>query len=332
MLKLFNRNTGFQIIVILVVTILLWLRPLANPQPMPEVDGFAPLYNILQSLSLAPLISVMLAMVLVVLGSLGLNLMLANAGLVSQNSLLPALLYILFMSAGADTLSPTLIASLLSIAFVSMLLLHGTLLTISSEKIFGATALIGISSMFFLPSLVLLASYLLVAVSYRLYNWRDWMVLLLGLLAPYTLLWIILFMGGGLGESFNQLGDTLTHPHIFFQADEWSLSLVANGVLLLVFAVSLFVILIRMNERTTVWKKNASAVLLTTVAGIGMLAYTAFFPVNLQFFAIPFALCATLRFTTESHSAGYSRRRRSDWKKHLKDILFIIIIVAAIVC
>ena len=42
MLKLFNRNTGFQIIVILVVTILLWLRPLANPQPMPEVDGFAP--------------------------------------------------------------------------------------------------------------------------------------------------------------------------------------------------------------------------------------------------------------------------------------------------
>jgi hypothetical protein len=271
MLKLFEKSTGFQVVVILVVTILLWMHALAHPQPMTPPDTFAPLYGLLYSLSLSPFLSVLIAMLLVIAGGILLNLMLSNAGLVSQNSLLPTLFYILFMSATADTLTPTLIVGVLAIAFVSMLLLHSTLLTIPSDKIFGATALIGICSLIYLPSLTLLIAYLLVAVSYRLYSWRDWMVLLLGLLAPYLLLWIILFLKRHPSpESFPGNCGHLSPSQFSILNSQFSLSLAANIVLLLVFLVSLFTLWRRFGEKTTLWQKNATAVVMPTVAALAL--------------------------------------------------------------
>ena len=83
MLKLFERNTIFQVVVILVVTILLWLPHLASPQPMPEPAPFAPLYSLLYNCHFSPLLAVLLAIVLVVGGGIHLNLILAIVGLVS---------------------------------------------------------------------------------------------------------------------------------------------------------------------------------------------------------------------------------------------------------
>lgn len=329
MLKLFERSTLFQVFVILVVTMLLWLPHLANPQPMPEPAPFAPLYDLLYSCHFSPLLAVLIAMVLVVTGGILLNLMLANAGLVSQNSLSPTLFYILFMSTSAETLTPILIVGSLVIAFVRMLLLKSTPFTLSSDKIFGATALIGICSLIYLPSLLLLLSYLLVVVSYRLYGWRDWMVLLLGLLAPYTLLWIIQYMNGTLAESFPAMAAALI-PHSPLLIPQFSIPLVANAILLLFFAVSFFVLWRSFGEKTTLWQKNAGAVLMPTVMAIALAFLAPTFPVNLQLFAIPFAFCASSRFVT-SRSQGFSRRRHP-WKNHLKDLLFIIVIVAAIIC
>ena len=330
MLKLFERNTIFQVVVILVVTILLWLPHLSSPQPMPEPAPFAPLYSLLYNCHFSPLLAVLLAIVLVVGGGIHLNLILANVGLVSQNSLSPTLFYILFMSATADTLSPTLIVGFLVIAFVRLTLLHSTLLTISSDKVFGATALIGICSLFYLPSLLLLLSYLLVAVSYRLYSWRDWMVLLLGLLAPYILLWTVLYLNDSLAESFPAMAASLIPPQFSILISQFSITLVANSILLLFLDVSLFVLWRSFGEKTTLWQKNATAVMLPTVSAIALIFYAPAFPINLQFFAIPFALCATLRFTS-THSNSFGRQRHQ-WKNHLKDLLFLIVIVAAILC
>ena len=331
MLKLFEKNTVFQIVVILVVTILLWLPHLADPQPMTPPDSFAPLYSLIYSLSLSPLLAVIIAIVLVIIGGFLLNLMLANTNLVLQSNLFPTLFYILFMSATADTLSPTLIVGLLAIAFVNRLLLHSSLLTIPFDKIFGATAIIGICSLFYLPSLTLLLGYLLVVVSYRLYSWRDWMVHLLGLLAPYCLLWIILFLNGTLAESFPAMAAALT-PHLSTFTFHLSLSLAANATLILFFAVSLFIVWRQFGEKTTLWQKNAIVVIMPTVAAVGLLFFNPTLPVNLQLFAIPFALCATLHFSSTTHQRFYYGRHRHEWRNFLKDLLFLIVIVAAILC
>lgn len=330
MLKLFEQSTVFQVVVILVVTMLLWFPQMADPQPMAAPVGFAPLYEVLYNCAFSPMLAVVIAIVLVIAGGVMLNLLLANTGLISQNSLLPTLFYILFMSATAETLSATLIVGLLIIAFVRLLLLHSTLLTISRDKVFGATALIGICSLFYLPSLSLLVSYLLVAMGYRLYNWRDWMVLLLGLLAPYLLLWTILYMTGGLEESFMALKATLT-PSAHWQLPSFDIAVAAHAVLLLFFAVSLFVLLSRFKEKTTLWQKNTLAVVMPTVAALVVALYEPTAQVNLQLCAVPFALCASSRFGSSTRYKGGSRPRRP-WRSHLKDLLFVIVIAAAVIC
>lgn len=331
MLKLFEKSAVFQVVVILVVTILLWLPHLTDPQPMVPAIGHAPLYSMLYNCSFSPLFSVILAIVLIIVGGIHLNLMLANTGLISQSSLFPTLFYILFMSATAETLSPILIVGILIIAFVRMTLIHSTPLTITSNKIFGATAIIGICSLFYLPSLILLLSYLTVAVSYRLYGWRDWMVALLGLLAPYIPLWAILYLNDTLTESFSAMGAALTPPQFSGLEFQFSMSLTANIVLILFFVISLFILWRSFGEKTTLWQKNAIAVVLPTVAALALIVYNPSLPLNLQLFAIPFSLCATLRFTTTRfyNTFGYHRHQ---WKSHLKDLLFLIVIASAILC
>lgn len=329
MLKLFEKNTVLQVVFILVATALLWSGALADPQPMEPASHFAPLYDLLCSLSLSPTLCVVVAMLLVVLCGYFFNLMLTRVGLASQNSLLPALLFVTAASACETTLSPMLIASLIAIAVVNLLLLRSTLLTVAADKIFGAAALIGIASMVYLPSLTLIVAYLLIAINYRLYSWRDWMVFLLGLLAPYLTLWAVLLFTDGLLPSFNDIA--LDFASIDLTLGTFTpLQAVANGFLVLVFAVSLFIVWRRLGEKTVVWQKNATTLMLITLAAVAMLPLGQFFPVRLQFFAIPFAFCVTQRLGLMPHVSLATRR--TNWRSHLYDLLLILTVIAAILC
>ena len=329
MLKLFEKNTVFQVVFILVATALLWSGALADPQPMEPASHFAPLYDLLCSLSLSPTLCVVVAMLLVVLCGYFFNLMLTRVGLASQNSLLPALLFVTAASACETTLSPLLIASLIAIAVVNLLLLRSTLLTVAADKIFGAAALIGIASMVYLPSLTLIVAYLLIAINYRLYSWRDWMVFLLGLLAPYLTLWAVLLFTDGLIPSFNDIA--LDFASIDLTLGTFTpLQAVANGFLVLVFAISLFIVWRRLGEKTVVWQKNATTLMLITLAAVAMLPLGQFFPVRLQFFAIPFAFCVTQRLGLMPHVSLATRR--TNWRSHLYDLLLILTVIAAILC
>ncbi len=329
MLKLFEKNTVFQVAFIIVAIVLLWFEAFSEPQPMTPAGHFAPLYDLLCSLSLSPTLSVAIAMAMVAVSAFLFNLMLTHAGLASQNSLLPTLLFIVAASACSPSLSPSLIASLLTIAVVNLLLVRGSLLTVTSDKIFGAAALIGIASMIYLPSLTLIVAYLLIAINYRLYSWRDWMVFLLGLLAPYLTLWSVLLFTDGLLPSFDDMA--LDFASIDLTLGTFTpLQAVANGFLVLVFAFSLFIVGRRMGEKTVVWQKNATTVMLITVAALAMLPLGEVFPVNMQFFAIPFAFCVTQRLGLMPHVSLATRR--TNWRSHLYDLLLILTVIAAILC
>ncbi|MBR1550657.1 MAG: hypothetical protein IJ634_08500 [Bacteroidales bacterium] len=329
MLKLFEKSTVFQVVFIFVATALLWSGTIADPQPMEPASGFAPLYALLCSLSLLPTLCTVVAMVLVVLCGYFFNLMLTHVGLASQNSLLPTLLFITAASASETTLSPMLIASLITIAVVNLLLLRSTLLTVSADKIFGAAALIGIASMIYLPSLTLIVAYLLIAVNYRLYSWRDWMVFLLGLLAPYLSLWAVLLFTDDLVPSFEAIAADFSSISVSLGTFT-PLQAVANGFLVLVFVLSLIIVWRRLGEKTIVWQKNATTLMLITLAAVAMLPLGQFFPVRLHFFAIPFAFCVTQRLGLVPRASLATRR--TSWHSHLYDLLLILIVIAAILC
>ena len=329
MLKLFRKNMIVQVLLVVAVLLVMWGRALLMPTPM--TDGGAVLYHLLYTwLSPLPLLAVIMAMLLVLAGGIALNLLLADVGLVPQTSLLPTVLYIVIMSAPATTLTPIIIVNAILIGFTQQLMLRTTLLTIPTSKICSATALIGLCSMIYLPSIAMMVTYLLVVISYRLYGWRDWLSMLLGLLAPYVALITVLFLTNGLTPWWNATTEALASAGLHY-ADAPTASYIASSFLLLVVVVSVFIIWSRLGEHTIVWQKNATAVMLLSVGTAIMLLYSSLMPADVTVFAVPFALCAFYMFLPEKQRAMGNNRgtKRREW---IADILFILTIAAALIC
>ena len=329
MIRFFERNMTLQVVLILAVLLLLWVPSMVHPPAIVTSSETGILYElVLRWLSPAPLWAVVVAMLLVVAEGFNLNLLLSNVGLVSQKSLMPTLLYILAMSSMATTLTPIVIVNALLVPCINQLVLRGTLLTIPTNRICGTTVLIGISTMFYLPAIAIMCSYLLMAISYRLYSWKDWVVMLLGLLAPYFILVTVLFMNDMLVEEWliwiERLGGAT-----FRVGESTLLQALAIGFLAALFVVSLLALWSRLGEHPIVWQKNASAVMLMTVGGLIMLFYSQFFPVDMQLFAIPFAFCCTLFLTREGKGATRGKKKSYDW---VYDVLWILVLISVIVC
>lgn len=327
MIDLFRKNTMVQVLLILAATLLLWGRSLVHPPAM--ADGDAVLYHLLYlGLSSLPRLAVILAVLLILVEGVWLNLLMSDIGLVPQTTLLPTLLYIILMSAPATTLTPMVFVGGIMIAITHQLMLRTTLLTISTEKICSSTALIGLASMFYLPSLALILSYLLVVINYRLYSLRDWMAMLLGLLAPYILLITILFLTDNLSVwwdgTYYSLGATAPE-----NGSAKVLAVIGNIVIILVFLVSLFMLWGHLGEHPIVWQKNVTTVMLLSVGCAAMLAYTHVFPFDMRPFAVPFALCVLHLLMPEKVVHSYGRRKKRTW---IYDIILILTFVAAFIC
>lgn len=330
MLKLFKQNMALQVLLILVALVILWCRQLIEPPALPTSAADGVLYTlIVKALGGVPRLCVVLAMLLVVAEGVILNLTMANVNLVPQTTLMPTFLYVLCASATTSTLTPAILVCAVLLLFINRLIIRGTLITISIDRICSATALISICSLLYLPAAFFLLSYLLVAAGYRLYNWREVATMILGLAAPYSLLVFVLYMFGGLTPWW----DTTTAAINSIQVTMSSIGtvpMVANIVLATIFAVSLFIFGNKLSERTVTWKANAHVVLYLTVGGLAMSLCGQVLPLDMSVFAAPFALCGThllMADTTMHHT--YARGKRRQW---IYDILLVLIIVAAILC
>lgn len=328
MIKLLQRNMVLQAVLILAVLVLLWLRPLAEAPLMDGGDHPAILYSLLcQWLQHVPRLAVILAMLLVLIEGVMLNLLLANVNLVSQNSLLPTLLYVIAMSAGASTLTPIVLVNGVLTVCLNQLLLRGTLLTISLNKACGATLLIGIASLFYQPAALLILSYLLIAANYRLYGWRDWAVMILGFAAPYVLLVLILFLNEGLASWWQT---TLLSLSLAIQPGTTDLHAWASLLLAVLFLWSMLQLLGRLSERPVLWQKNASTIILCSVGAAGMMLHTPLLPIRMALFAIPFSFCTNRLLTSPTEvSTGFGRRKQRLW---IYDLLLVVILTAAFLC
>lgn len=329
MVKVFEKNMGLQVTLIVVALGLLWCRALIAPPAMMAGDKSAILYDLVyRGLGPMPRLATILAMTLVLVEGVMLNLLLSNVGVVSQKSLLPTLLYIIAMSASAKTLTPMLLVNAALIPCLNQLLLRGSLLTIPTNKICGATMLIGLATMFYFPAWTLVISYLLIAVNYRLYGWKDWCVMILGLIGPYLLLGTVLMMTGDLADAWMAIVEKFNDFAIRIDTVDM-LRTCASLFLMLLFVVSLVSLWSKLGERTIIWQKNASTVMLLTVGGICMMFYAQLVPVDMQMVGVPFALVAN-HFLAPDKRRYYGRGKKNhDW---IFDILLILTLVAALIC
>ena len=325
-MKLFSQSILVQVAVIVAVMALLWWGDLAAPAAM-TADGGAVLYGVVARwLAPLPLLAVILAMVLILAEGVALNLMLADHGLTPPNSMLPTLLYVVAMSAAANTLTPMILAAAMLVACTRQLLLKGPLLTISTEQACTATAFIGLASLFYLPAVMMMVGYLLVAVNYRLYSWKDWAVLFLGFLSSYVLLLTVLMFTEGIGEWWQSVVDTIDAVRLHV-GEFTTLQALGNAVMLAVMVAGVVRVWRLSGERTVVWQKNAATMLSCLFGAVAMLFVTRLFTADMQPFAAAFAFCVTCLLTPPVHTMG--RKRRHEW---IYVSLLILTIIAAMIC
>jgi len=314
-LRIFRTNVVLQIFIILIVAVLMWIGVFIHPRPTP-IEGGGQLYYWITGL-LSPLASTIIAFVLVIVEGVLLNSMLYRHKMMTQSSLMPLLFYIIAMSIGRPTLTPMLLGSLFLIIGMSQLMLTTTLLSLDLDKIFGASASIACATLFCPAMAVFLVPLIANMFNFSLYGWRDWTMLILGILAPYIVL-----------ETYYYMVDELFYRNyliLYGLTDiNWSvggslIDWIGSLIFLLLFVVGFGSTVINGQNKTINFKKNLTAILLFTVGSILFTLYTHIFPVHTQAFAIPFALCTTLLFVDP---------KRDVWWQNL---IFVLVIVAFVI-
>ena len=315
MLRIFRTNVVLQIFIILIVAVLMWIGVFIHPRPTP-IEGGGQLYYWITGL-LSPLASTIIAFVLVIVEGVLLNSMLYRHKMMTQSSLMPLLFYIIAMSIGRPTLTPMLLGSLFLIIGMSQLMLTTTLLSLDLDKIFGASASIACATLFCPAMAVFLVPLIANMFNFSLYGWRDWTMLILGILAPYIVL-----------ETYYYMVDELFYRNyliLYGLTDiNWSvggslIDWIGSLIFLLLFVVGFGSTVINGQNKTINFKKNLTAILLFTVGSILFTLYTHIFPIHTQAFAIPFALCTTLLFVDP---------KRDLWWQNL---IFVLVIVAFVI-
>lgn len=314
-MRIFRTNVVLQIFIILIVAVLMWIGVFIHPRPTP-IEGGGQLYYWITGL-LSPLASTIIAFVLVIVEGVLLNSMLYRHKMMTQSSLMPLLFYIIAMSIGRPTLTPMLLGSLFLIIGMSQLMLTTTLLSLDLDKIFGASASIACATLFCPAMAVFLVPLIANMFNFSLYGWRDWTMLILGILAPYIVL-----------ETYYYMVDELFYRNyliLYGLTDiNWSvggslIDWIGSLIFLLLFVVGFGSTVINGQNKTINFKKNLTAILLFTVGSILFTLYTHIFPVHTQAFAIPFALCTTLLFVDP---------KRDVWWQNL---IFVLVIVTFVI-
>jgi len=292
MLKIFRTDIFMQAVIILVVSLVMWIGVFIHPRPVP-IDGGGPLYYWITGL-LSPRLGAIVAFLLVVAEGFIFNGILYRHKMITQNTLMPMLFYIMAMSLGTPTISPFLIGSLLLILAIGQLMLTTTLLSLTPDKIFGAAALVSLATLFCPSMAVFFIPLIIDMFTYSLYGWRDWAMLFLGLLAPLILVETIYFVTDELFYRNYLLLYDLTDLH--FRAQGGWVNWIGSIVFIIIFILGLGAAFVNSQNRNVNFKKNITAILIFTIGSVLFSLYSYIVPVATQAYAIPFACSTTSLF------------------------------------
>lgn len=155
-----------------------------------------PLYEMLaRPLQNIHFIATLIAFLLVVIEAFLLNYIVNKYEILTKPSFLPALFYIVFMSIDNAmlTLHPFIFANI----FI-MLAIYKLVSSYQKDSAFSnafdAGILFSLSTLFYFPSIVFLPLLGIGFVLFRPFNWREWIISLLGVVLPYAFVFAYYFL------------------------------------------------------------------------------------------------------------------------------------------
>lgn len=164
-----------------------------------------------------PEVNVLIAGILVFIQSLLFNRVINNHNLMSKAGYLPALMYITGSSLFLDflILSPPLVANFLTIWITDKLLKVGKSANASS-LLFDVGMLIALGTLIYFPFVVLIVMVWITLIITRPFNWREWLMGPIGVLAIFFFLAVFYYWHDNMGRFVNiWLPLTNAFPSVF---------------------------------------------------------------------------------------------------------------------
>ncbi|MBP5536550.1 MAG: hypothetical protein J6X62_07150 [Bacteroidales bacterium] len=295
MIEFIKKSGVPQILAVVLIALCLWARSFVVPPVMEAGANDGPVYVLLcRLIGQHGRLCAALGLLFTLVEAAYLNLLLDSNKLLPQKTLMPAMCYVILSGFGhsMQTLTDLHFVNL-AVIYSARRLMTGTQATLPRTKMCNAATAIATATLFYVPSVYLLIPFLVMYATYRMYQWRDFMALILGLAAPYTLVMIVAYMadkGGGLWEA---TGARLTLSGWHVTGSGW-LEGVCCGTTLLLCLLCFMRGAGYTSEQSGNYKRNANTTLLPIIGSVAVAVYEGLWPLYPQAGAVPLTMGCTL--------------------------------------
>ncbi|MCE9540661.1 MAG: DUF6427 family protein [Bacteroidetes bacterium] len=195
LIRFFKNNNPSSFILLPLFALVLWIIGFFLAQNA-AVTYHMPLYQtITKPLNNFHLIGTLIAFLLIISGAFLLNFIVNKYEILTKPSFLPALFYIVFMSMDIAmlTMHPFVFANIFIMLAIFKLVSSYQKDTAFSNA-FDAGFLISLSTLFYFPSIVYIPILVIGFLLFRPFNWREWIISLLGIIGPYIFVFSYYFL------------------------------------------------------------------------------------------------------------------------------------------
>lgn len=185
-IRFFRSNSPSAFLLLPLVALVIWAMGLMEPSVVP-VKHAMPLYSLLASpFVLFPWLGTLTALVLILAEAFLINHIVNENEVLTKQSYLPALFYILLMSNNNSMLAfHPLIPANLFMLFAMNKLLSSYRQDSAFSQSFDAGLLISLATLFYFPYIFFFPLLGIGLIILRPFNWREWFISFLGVLIPY---------------------------------------------------------------------------------------------------------------------------------------------------
>lgn len=208
-IRFFKSNNASSFVFLPFIAVAIWVFGFISPAVLP-VKHTMPLYELIAGIFVSlPWLSTLIALLLIISEAFLLNYIVTKNEVLTKQSYIPALIYIVFMSNNNAMLMlyPALFANLFLLFAVNKLL-NSYRKDVAFSQAFDAGFLISIASLFYFPTIIFFPLLGIGLLLLRPFNWREWAISFIGVIVPYLFTITFYFWNGTL--------DYLWYDKMFF--------------------------------------------------------------------------------------------------------------------
>ena len=235
-----KNNIQLSVIILLVICIGLWINTIVfSSAYVPDVNyNEHILYYFIFTHKLSFVVTQIIACVVVLLGAFFVNFMAVQQEITSKTNFLPSFFYILFaFSATAkNSLEPILVANLFVMASLYFVI-NSYRRDEALPDFFNAGLCMGLASFFYIDYILIFPVLYIATLILRAFNWREWVVSFLGLVAPLFVYMCLCYLYDGNTFLFYNMMKKAINQLQLPVISEYYIGFLAISILLFVFAI-----------------------------------------------------------------------------------------------